>query len=216
MEKIKNIYGYCRISTKEQNEARQVEALLKYGVKEENIFVDRKSGKDFNREQYQLLKQIIKRTKNNLLVIKSIDRLGRNYKEIQEEWKELMQYTDIKILDMPLLDTTLNKDLLGTFISDIILQLLSFCAENERKNIKERQAQGIEIAKKQGKYKGGKKRINIPSNFEEEYKKWKLGRQTAKTTMEHCFLKRTTFYAMVKEFENNKNIIKGAEVVSNE
>lgn len=149
MEKIKNIYGYCRISTKEQNEARQVEALLKYGVKEENIFVDRKSGKDFNREQYQLLKQIIKRTKNNLLVIKSIDRLGRNYKEIQEEWKELMQYTDIKILDMPLLDTTLNKDLLGTFISDIILQLLSFCAENERKNIKERQAQGIEIAKKQ-------------------------------------------------------------------
>lgn len=216
MEKIKNIYGYCRISTKEQNEARQVEALLKYGVKEENIFVDRKSGKDFNREQYQLLKQIIKRTKNNLLVIKSIDRLGRNYKEIQEEWKELMQYTDIKILDMPLLDTTLNKDLLGTFISDIILQLLSFCAENERKNIKERQAQGIEIAKKQGKYKGGKKRINIPSNFEEEYKKWKLGQQTAKTTMEHCFLKRTTFYAMVKEFENNKNIIKGAEVVSNE
>ncbi len=216
MEKIKNIYGYCRISTKEQNEARQVEALLKYGVKEENIFVDRKSGKDFNREQYQLLKQIIKRTKNNLLVIKSIDRLGRNYKEIQEEWKELMQYTDIKILDMPLLDTTLNKDLLGTFISDIILQLLSFCAENERKNIKERQAQGIEIAKKQGKYKGGKKRINIPSNFEEEYKKWKLGQQTAKTTMEHCFLKRTTFYAMVKEIENNKNIIKGAEVVSNE
>lgn len=216
MEKIKNIYGYCRISTKEQNEARQIEALLKYGVKEENIFVDRKSGKDFNREQYQLLKQIIKRTKNNLLVIKSIDRLGRNYKEIQEEWKELMQYTDIKILDMPLLDTTLNKDLLGTFISDIILQLLSFCAENERKNIKERQAQGIEIAKKQGKYKGGKKRINIPSNFEEEYKKWKLGQQTAKTTMEHCFLKRTTFYAMVKEFENNKNIIKGAEVVSNE
>ena len=216
MEKIKNIYGYCRISTKEQNEARQVEALLKYGVKEENIFVDRKSGKDFNREQYQLLKQIIKRTKNNLLVIKSIDRLGRNYKEIQEEWKELMQYTDIKILDMPLLDTTLNKDLLGTFISDIILQLLSFCAENERKNIKERQAQGIEIAKKQGKYKGGKKRINIPSNFEKKKKKWKLGQQTAKTTMEHCFLKRTTFYAMVKEFENNKNIIKGAEVVSNE
>ena len=216
MEKIKNIYGYCRVSTKEQNEARQVEALLKYGVKEENIFVDRKSGKDFKREQYQLLKQILKRTKNNLLVIKSIDRLGRNYKEIQEEWKELMKYTDIKILDMPLLDTTLNKDLLGTFINDLVLEVLSFCAENERKNIRERQAQGIAIAKKQGKYKGGKKRINIPSNFEEEYKKWKLGQQTAKITMEHCFFKRTTFYAMVKEFENNKNIIKEAEVVSNE
>ena len=216
MEKIENKYGYVRVSAKDQNEARQIEALLKEGIKKENIFVDKKSGKDFNREQYQLLKQIIKRTKNNLLVIKSIDRLGRNYKEIQEEWKELMQYTDIKILDMPLLDTTLNKDLLGTFISNLVLQVLSFCAENERKNIKERQAQGIAIAKKQGKYKGGKKRINIPSNFEEEYKKWKLGQQTAKTTMEHCFLKRTTFYAMVKEFENNKNIIKGAEVVSNE
>ena len=213
MEKIKNIYGYCRISTKEQNEARQVEALLKYGVIEENIFVDRKSGKDFNREQYQLLKQILKRTKNNLLVVKSIDRLGRNYKEIQKEWQELTRYTDIKVLDMELLDTTLHKDLLGNFISDLVLQVLSFVAEQERMNIKERQRQGIQIAKKQGKYKGGKKRINIPCNFEEEYNKWKLGQQTAKTTMEHCFLKKTTFYEMVKEFESDKNITKEAEVV---
>lgn len=213
MEKIKNKYGYVRVSAKDQNEARQIKALLENEIKEDNIFVDKRSGKNFNREQYQLLKQILKRTKNNLLVIKSIDRLGRNYKEIQAEWQELIQYTDIKILDMPLLDTTLNKDLLGTFISDLILQVLSFCAENERKNIRERQAQGIAIAKAQGKYKGGKKRINIPNNFEEEYNKWKLGQQTAKTTMEHCFLKRTTFYAMVKEFENNKNITKVAEVV---
>lgn len=204
MEEIKNIYGYARVSSVDQNEERQIQALLQYGISEDNIFIDKKSGKDFNREEYQILKQILKRTKNNLLVIKSIDRLGRNYKEIQTEWKELMQYTDIKILDMPLLDTTLNKDLLGTFISDLILQLLSFVAENERTNIKERQAQGIAIAKKQGKYKGGKKRINIPNNFEEEYNKWKLGQQTAKITMEHCLLKRTTFYSIVKEYEKIK------------
>lgn len=207
MEEIKNIYGYARVSSSDQNEERQVQALLQYGISVDNIFIDKKSGKDFEREQYQLLKQILKRTKNNLLVIKSIDRLGRNYKEIQTEWQELMQYTDIKILDMPLLDTTLNKDLLGTFISDLILQVLSFCAENERTNIRERQRQGIEIAKKQGKYKGGKKRISIPNNFEEEYKKWKLGQQTAKTTMEHCLLKRTTFYAIVNDYEKNKLVV---------
>ena len=105
---------------------------------------------------------------------------------------------------MPLLDTTLHKDLLGSFISDLILQILSFVAEQERTNIRERQAQGIAIAKAQGKYKGGKKRISIPNNFEEEYKKWRLGQQTAKTTMEHCFLKRTTFYSIVKEYEKTK------------
>lgn len=203
MEEIKiyNKYAYGRISSKDQNEARQVKAFLEYGIQEQNIFFDKKSGKDFEREQYQLLKQILKRTNNNLLIIKSIDRLGRNYKEIQKEWQELIKYTDIKILDMPLLDTTLNKDLLGNFIADLILQVLSFVAEQERTNIKERQAQGIAIAKAQGKYKGGKKRILIPSNFEEEYNKWKLGQQTAKTTMQHCLLKRTTFYSMVKEYE---------------
>lgn len=207
MGEIKNKYGYCRVSAKDQNEERQIKALLEYGINEDNIFIDKKSGKDFEREQYQLLKQILKRTKNNLLVIKSIDRLGRNYSEIQKEFKELMQYTDIKILDMPLLDTTLNKDLLGNFIADLILQVLSFVAEQERANIKDRQKQGIEIAKAKGKYRGSKKRIKIPNNFEEEYNKWKLGQQTAKMTMEHCFLKRTTFYAMVKEFEkNNKKL----------
>src|SRR5699024_8057176 len=108
MEKIENKYGYGRISAKDQNEARQVQAFLEYGINEENIFIDKKSGKDIDREQYQLLKQILKRTKNNLLVIKSIDRLGRNYKEIQREWKELTQFTDIKVLDMELLDTRLH------------------------------------------------------------------------------------------------------------
>lgn len=208
MEEIENKYGYGRISAKDQNEARQIKSLLDFGIEERNIFMDKKSGKDFDREQYQLLKQILKRTKNNLLVIKSIDRLGRNYKEIQKEWQELTQYTDIKVLDMELLDTRLHKNLLGTFISDLVLQVLSFVAEQERTNIKERQAQGIEIAKKQGKYKGGKKRINMPNNFEEEYNKWKLGQQTAKTTMEHCVLKRTTFYSIVKEYEKREEKIK--------
>lgn len=207
MEEIENIYGYARVSSADQNEQRQLDALLQYGISESDIFIDKKSGKDFDREQYQLLKQILKRTKNNLLVIKSIDRLGRNYKEIQKEWQELTQFTDIKVLDMELLDTRLHKDLLGTFISDLVLQVLSFVAENERTSIKERQSQGIAIAKKQGKYKGGKKRINIPNNFEEEYKKWKLGQQNAKTTMEHCLLKRTTFYSIVKEFEKNNKLV---------
>lgn len=205
MEDLKNRYGYGRVSAKDQNEARQVQAFLEYGIDEDNIFIDKKSGKDFDREQYQLLKQILKRTKNNLLVIKSIDRLGRNYKEIQEQWRELAQYTDIKVLDMPLLDTTLHKDLLGNFISDLVLQVLSFVAENERANIRERQKQGIEIAKKLGKYKGGKKRIKMPINFEDEYNKWKLGQQTAKTTMQNCYLKRTTFYSLVKDYEKSKN-----------
>ena len=128
---------------------------------------------------------------------------GRNYQQVQNEWKELTQIynTDIIVLDMPLLNTTLHKDLLGTFISDLILQVLSFVSEQERTSIKERQRQGIEIARKDGKYKGGKKRINIPNNFEEEYTKWKLEHQTAKTTMEHCCLKKNTFYTLVKEFE---------------
>lgn len=153
MEEIKNKYAYGRVSAKDQNEARQVQAFTENGIDEQNIFIDKKSGKDFEREQYQLLKQILKRTKNNLLVIKSIDRLGRNYSDVQKEFKELLQYTDIKVLDMPLLDTTLNKDLLGNFIADLILQVLSFVAEQERVNIKERQRQGIELAKLQGKYK---------------------------------------------------------------
>lgn len=128
---------------------------------------------------------------------------GRNYQQVQNEWKELTQIynTDIIVLDMPLLNTTLHKDLLGTFISDLILQVLSFVSEQERTSIKERQRQGIEIARKDGKYKGGKKRINIPNNFEEEYTKWKLEQQTAKTTMGHCCLKKNTFYTLVKEFE---------------
>ena len=148
-----NMYGYARVSTQHQNEDRQIEALKEFGIDEENIFVDKRSGKDFEREEYQLLKKIMKRTQNNVLVIKSIDRLGRNYKQIQEEWREVTKdlKTDIVVLDMPILDTRQYKDLLGSFISDLVLQVLSFVAEEERTRIKCRQKEGIAIAKAKGK-----------------------------------------------------------------
>ena len=138
---MSNVYGYARVSTKHQVEDRQIEALSEYCITEENIFIDKESGKDFNREEYQLLKKILKRTENNILFVKSIDRLGRNYKDIQNEWREITQElkTDIVVLDMPLLDTRQYKDLLGNFISDLVLQVLSFVAEQERTNIKQRQ-----------------------------------------------------------------------------
>lgn len=203
---MQNLYGYVRVSTREQNEARQIEALKEYGITEDNLFIDKESGKDFNRNEYQLLKQIIKRTKNNVIIIKSIDRLGRNYKEIQKEWTEITQdlKTDIVVLDMPLLDTRQYKDLLGTFISDLILQVLSFVAEQERENIRTRQAEGIAIAKVRGTRTGrpiGRPKIPIPENFEEEYIKWKEGKQTAKKTMENLHLRRGKFYMFVNEYK---------------
>lgn len=207
MEKL-NLYGYARVSTQKQNLDRQLEALKQYGIAEENIFVDKKTGKDFNREDYQLLKQILKRTTNNVLVIKSIDRLGRNYKEIQKEWQELTVelHTDIIVLDMPLLDTTKNKELLGTFISDLILQVLSYVAENERINIKTRQAEGIAIAKAQGRMTGRPK-IVVPTNFEEQYKLWRSGKQTAKATMANLKLKKSKFYSFIREYEKQNEAI---------
>jgi len=200
---MQNIYGYIRVSTKEQNEDRQVESIRNYGVKDENVFMDKKSGKDFERDQYQLMKQIMKRTENNILVIKSIDRLGRNYKEIQNEWRELTQGygIDIVVLDMPLLDTTKYKDLLGTFISDLVLQVISFVAEQERINIRTRQEEGIKIAKQKGK-KFGRPKLQLPEDFKIEYDKWRRDEQTAKETMNKLNLKRTKFYGFIKEYEH--------------
>lgn len=201
-KQIQNVYGYARVSTKEQNEGRQIEAFKNFGITEGNIFIDKKSGKDFNREEYQLLKQILKRTQNNVLVIKSIDRLGRNYKEIQNEWREITQdlKTDIVVLDMEILDTRKFKNVLGTFIADLVLQVLSFVAEQERDNIRTRQKEGIQIAKAKGK-KFGRPKIEFPKEFKQEYIKWKNKRQTAKTTMENLNLKRGKFYMFVKEYE---------------
>lgn len=204
-----NIYGYGRVSTQHQNLERQIKALLEFGVKEENIFTDKKSGKDFNRSNYQLLKQFLKRTKNNVLVIKSIDRLGRNYKEIQKEWKELTidLKTDIVVLDMPILDTRNYNDTMGGFIANIVLEILSYIAEQERINIKERQREGIAIAKAKGK-KFGRPSIALPKDFETQYNLWRNAKQTAKTTMANLGLKKSKFYSFVRTYEGQNEELK--------
>lgn len=196
-------YGYCRISDKDQNEARQIKAMADAGVDDRFVLVDKQSGKNFDRPQYQILKNALR--EGDLLIIKSIDRLGRNYKEIIKEWQYITQEikADIKVLDMDLLDTTLHKDLLGTFISDLILQVLAYVAEQERDNIKTRQAEGIAVAKAQGKHLGRPKAV-MPEEFGLVYKQWRDGTITAKNAMEELNLKRTTFYELVKQYEGKK------------
>jgi DNA invertase Pin-like site-specific DNA recombinase len=173
------------------------------GVDERFILIDKQSGKDFKHPQYQILKNALR--EGDLLIIKSIDRLGRNYKEILKEWQTITQdiKADIRVLDMALLDTTLHKDLLGSFISDLILQVLAYVALQERDNIKQRQAEGIAIAKTQGKHLGRPK-AEMPKDFESIYKEWKDGNITAKKAMIKLGLKTTTFYKLVKEYESKK------------
>ena len=168
------IYGYIRVSTREQNEDRQLIALQAAGVPPGNIFLDKQSGKDFDRPQYRILARKLK--KDDLLYIKSIDRLGRNYEEIQQQWRKLAKEkgVDIVVLDMPLLDTRKGKDLVGTFLSDIVLQILSFVAENERTNIRQRQAEGIAAAKAKG-IRFGRPEKPLPENFPDVYLRWKSG-----------------------------------------
>lgn len=165
------LYGYARVSSRDQRIDRQVTALTEVGVLEENIFIDKQSGKDFNRPAYQELLSTVK--KNDMIIIKSIDRLGRDYDEILEQWRELTKVRgiDIKVLDMPLLDTSFGKDFFGTFISDLILQILSFQAEQERTFIKQRQAEGIAEAKRKG-VKFGRPRKPLPGNFDELYERY--------------------------------------------
>lgn len=162
------LYGYARVSSKDQNIDRQIIALTEAGVLEENIFIDKQSGKNFDRPSYQNLMKTIK--ENDMIIIKSIDRLGRNYTEILEQWSIITKTlkVDIKVLDMPLLDTSYCKDVMGTFISDLVLQVLSFQAEQERTCIKQRQAEGIAAAKQKG-VKFGRPRKKLPSNFDELY-----------------------------------------------
>ena len=165
-------YGYARVSTREQNEDRQIIALHEMNVEDKNIYIDKQSGKDFERKQYKRL--IKKLKKDDLLYIKSIDRLGRNYEEIMEQWKFITKNkaADIVVIDMPLLDTRRGKDLMGTFLSDIVLALLSYVAENERLNIRQRQAEGIAAAKKRG-IRFGRPEITLPNNFDEVFYLWK-------------------------------------------
>lgn len=183
----------------DQNEDRQVDELIEYGVKLENIYIDKQSGKDFVRPAY--IEMMNRLRKNDVLIIKSIDRLGRNYTEIQEEWKRITKKkkADIVVLDMPLLDTTQRKDLLGTFISDLVLQLLSFVAENERVNIRKRQAEGIAAAQKRG-VKFGRPKKKIPDNYEENYILWKNKKITAQKAAENCGLSIWAFYRIGKYF----------------
>ena len=196
------VYGYVRVSTKEQNEGRQLEEMRKLGIPEERIFIDKQSGKDFNRAEYQTLKRMLKDSPNSLLVILSIDRLGRNYEEIVKEWQELITEckADIKVIDMPLLDTTQFKDTLGNFISNLILQVLSFVAEQERTNTRKRQEQGIALAKAEGKHLG-RPRAEITEQYIIEYTKWKNGEQTATQAMKNSNTKRNTFYNFARLME---------------
>lgn len=191
-------FGYARVSSKEQNEERQVKALLENGIEEQYIFVDKESGKDFNRTQYQLLKMALR--ESDLLVIKSIDRLGRNYQMIINEWRDITVNikADVRVLDMPMLDTTKHKDLLGTFISDLILQVLSFVAEQERSFIKQRQKEGIAIAKNKGT-KFGRPKIEKPHNFDYVVSRWKKKEVTARKAMQELNLKPNIFYKLVKK-----------------
>lgn len=171
MQNEKKIYGYVRVSTKEQNEDRQIIALKELGVPEDNIFVDKISGKDFERPQY---KKLIRRLNNDsVLYIKSIDRLGRSYKDLCEQWRIITKDkgADVVVIDMPILDTRKEKGLLGTFISDLILALLSYVAESEYSTIHQRQAEGIAAAKARG-VKMGRPPKPLPENFHDVYQKW--------------------------------------------
>lgn len=196
-------FGYERVSSKDQNEARQRESLLKIGIDERDIYTDKQSGKNFDRPQYQLLKQILR--KGDILYVHSLDRFGRNKDEILNEWRELTKEkgVDIVVLDMPLLDTTNHKDSLGSLISDLVLQILSWMAEEEREKIRTRQREGIDAALKRG-VKFGREKVTLPDSFDEIYQMWKQGDITATKAMKQLNLRKTTFYKLVKEFEANK------------
>lgn len=193
-------FGYIRVSSKDQNEGRQLEAMKEKGIDNRDIFLDKQSGNDFQREQYQLLKRILR--KGDVLYIHSLDRFGRNKEEILQEWNDITKNTqaDIVVLDMPLLDTTQFKDSLGTFIADLVLQILSWMAEEERERIRKRQREGIDLALQQG-IKFGRPKVRITAEFEKVYQKWKAGDITAVKAMDELNVKKTTFYKLVKEYE---------------
>lgn len=197
-----SVYGYIRVSTREQNEDRQLIALHEQGVEDRNIFLDKQSGKDFNRPQYKRLLRKLKR--DDLLYIKSIDRLGRNYEEIQNQWRILTKDkgVDICVIDMPLLDTRRGKDLVGTFVSDIVLQVLSFVAENERVNIRQRQAEGIAAAKARG-VRFGRPPRPLPENYHSAYQRWKAGKITGTAAARECGMPLSTFRYRAKIYEKS-------------
>ncbi len=191
-------YGYARVSTKEQNELRQLIALRKFGLTDRAIFVDKQSGKDFDRRSYQRLLRKLK--DGDTLVIKSIDRLGRNYEEILEQWRIITKEKSaaIVVLDMPLLDTRRNRDLTGTLIADIVLQLLSYVAQTEREFTRQRQAEGISAAKARG-VQFGRPRKERPENFDELKSLWVSGRLSARVAATRMGVSHQTFLSWVRE-----------------
>lgn len=197
------IYGYVRVSSTDQNEERQMVALAEAGVSEKNIFMDKQSGKSFDRPQY---KKLVKKLKTgDLLYVLSIDRLGRNYEEIQNEWRVITKEVgaDICVLDMPLLYTRQGKDLMGTFIADLVLQILSFVAQSERENIKKRQEQGIAAAKAKG-VRFGRPEIPLPDNFGKLVKDWEKKRTSFEETLRLCNMSEATFYRKLREYRISK------------
>ena len=194
------IYGYIRVSSREQDEDRQRLALAALPVPKENIYMDKQSGKDFERPQYRRLVRRLRR--DDLLYVKSIDRLGRNYSEILEQWRMLTKEkgVDIAVLDMPLLDTRRGKDLMGTFLSDIVLQVLSFVAENERDNIRQRQAEGIAAAKARG-VRFGRPPLPLPDNFHMLHQAWRGQKITLRQAARACGMPTGTFYSKAIKLE---------------
>ncbi|MBE5872664.1 MAG: recombinase family protein [Lachnospiraceae bacterium] len=194
-------YAYVRVSSLEQNEERQLIEVKKNGITDENIFVDKQSGKDFDRPMYRRLKE--KLQPNDVVYVLSIDRLGRNYEEIQNQWRILTKElkADICVLDMSLLDTRRDKNLLGTFVADLVLQILSFTAENERNAIRERQRQGIAAAKARG-VKFGRPRKKIPDEFESLILKWEKNMISINTVVEECNISKATFYRRLREYRD--------------
>lgn len=193
-------FGYVRVSSKEQNESRQLKSLINIGVEQRDIFIDKSSGKNFDRKEYQILRQCLRA--GDVLYIHSLDRFGRNKEDILNEWHHITKViqADIVVLDMPLLDTTQYKDSIGDFISDLVLQILSWMADEERERIRVRQREGIDIALNKG-VKFGRPKKEPNEIFYEAYKRWRKGEITATQAIEESGVKRTTFYKLVKEVE---------------
>ena len=192
-------YGYVRVSSLDQNEERQMVEMRQLGIAEENIYKDKQSGKDFNRPMYQKLLRKLK--KGDVLYILSIDRLGRNYEEIQSQWRFLTREkeVDVSVIDMPLLDTRRGKDLMGTFLADIVLQVLSFVAQNERESIRKRQAQGIAAAKARGVHLGRPSSAR-PDNFSKIVRAWEAQKITFEEALHRSGLGQSTFYRRLREY----------------
>ncbi|MED4050701.1 recombinase family protein [Priestia megaterium] len=198
-------FGYIRVSSRDQNEGRQLQSMEEVGISPRDIFMDKQSGKNFNREQYQLLKRMIR--KGDILYIHSLDRFGRNKEEILQEWNAITKEieADIVVLDMPLLDTTQYKDSLGTFIADLVLQILSWMAQEERDRIRKRQREGINAALNSG-ISFGRPKAQVNQDFIEAYNRWKRNEITAIQAMKEANVKKTTFYKLVKQHEGAMNM----------